>query len=346
MSFTRVNDYFVSEHGRVLEKLPRILSLVEPRRIQTPHGYDSTQGIGPATYLMSQQYRLTQRPMGGPPLELAGVSIAYEMMNHKMPIYFVSESLARAAAGTELPSDFLLHELHWPMPALVLGFPAQFMREYADLDSSYVWCSKLEARGYPAPFPINGPIMEPTFPKVSLQYYRIDKGSREPEIFIGSFPLHEPVNDVVRRYAYTDYTKAENIDVLKERLHMVASLVFKVLLILAAREGLIQMGECVRPRSEKRGRVKDALWSPNFIGSNYRTMKQGSGNGTTVSTHWRRGHMTWQVMGSREDFVSVSAMPRDADGGIDWSKADGDLKAKFYRSHRRTWIDPVLVGNL
>lgn len=342
---SRTSDYFVNERERFMGRLPEVQALVEPKRIQTPPGYDSAHGLGAATYMMSQQYRLTRRD-GGQPLELSGVTIAYELVKHKMPVFYVSEALAKAAAATQLPSDFLLSELFWPMPALVLGFPTEFMRNYADVDSSYVWCSHLDARQYPAPSGIVGPIIEPVFPKVALQYYRLHD-SGQPEIFVGSFPVSEPVNDVVRRYAYVDHTDAGDTDILKERLHMVASLVFKVLLILSARDGLIQMGECVRPRSEKKGKVRDALWAPNFIGVGYRTAQhKAPGDGSAVATHWRRGHMTWQVIGTRADFVSANALPRDAEGGFLWAGVPAELKEKFLRSHRRTWIEPVLVGDL
>jgi len=44
--------------------------------------------------------------------------------------------------------------------------------------------------------------------------------------------------------------------------------------------------------------------------------------------------------------VPVSSLPRDEEGGIRWTEVSDDTKDKFMRSHRRIWIDPVLVGSL
>ena len=43
--------------------------------------------------------------------------------------------VVRAVAATDLPHDFTLEDLHWPMPAMVVGFSALFMQEYLGRDS-------------------------------------------------------------------------------------------------------------------------------------------------------------------------------------------------------------------
>jgi hypothetical protein len=72
------------------------------------------------------------------------------------------------------------------------------------------------------------------------------------------------------------------------------------------------------------------------------------GNGTHASpkTHWRKGHLTHQRVGSikANDFVAVSALPRREDGEIDWFKVPEEMRNAFWRSHKRTWIEPTLVN--
>ncbi len=62
--------------------------------------------------------------------EIAAHVVAYQLIRYRVPIYFIDQQFVRAVAATNLPHDFTLNDLHWPMPAMVVGFPAQFMQEY------------------------------------------------------------------------------------------------------------------------------------------------------------------------------------------------------------------------
>jgi hypothetical protein len=55
--------------------------------------------------------------------EITAHAILYEVIRYKVPIYYVADAFLRAVAATDLPKDFTLHDLHWPMPGMVLGFP-------------------------------------------------------------------------------------------------------------------------------------------------------------------------------------------------------------------------------
>ena len=46
--------------------------------------------------------------------------------------------------ATDLPDDFTLEDLHWPMPAMGVEFPARFRQEYLGRDSGYGRCGRVE----------------------------------------------------------------------------------------------------------------------------------------------------------------------------------------------------------
>jgi hypothetical protein len=50
------------------------------------------------------------------------------------------------------------------------------------------------------------------------------------------------------------------------------------------------------------------------------------------------------VIGKKADLVPVGLLARDEKGGIDWSKVDEPTRARFWASHKRVWVDPILVG--
>ena len=73
------------------------------------------------------------------------------MIRHRGTIYFVREEFARAIAATDLPHDFTLDDLHWPLPGMVVGFPPLFMLEYMGRDVCYVYAANCDAGDYHVP---------------------------------------------------------------------------------------------------------------------------------------------------------------------------------------------------
>jgi hypothetical protein len=125
------------------------------------------------------------------------------------------------------------------------------------------------------------------------------------------------------------------------------SLVTRLLFILTIRPGSVTIGRCVRPEKIKKGKVKhDALWSPNIIGANYRTVREdGAGVGKSPREHYRRGHSILQVKGKKSDeLIKVEQLPRTEEGEIDWQNIDEITKKKFWARHERIWVKPILVA--
>ena len=44
------------------------------------------------------------------------------------------------------------------------------------------------------------------------------------------------------------------------------------------------------------------------------------------------------------DFVAIGLLPRREDGEIDWLTVPEETRFAFWRSHKRTWIEPILVN--
>jgi hypothetical protein len=88
-----------------------------------------------------------EQALGIPILQTAitAHAILYEIIRYSVPIYHVADAFIRAETATDLPRDFTLYDLHWPMPGMVLGFPVQFRQEYLGRDVCYVFCADLES---------------------------------------------------------------------------------------------------------------------------------------------------------------------------------------------------------
>ncbi len=129
-----------------------LAALLEPRRIQAPPGYHLTKCVS-AGLLPLLGNRVLKEAAGLPqvPTEVAAHVIIYQVVRYRVPLYFIDEGFVRTVAATDLPHDFTLEDLHWPMPAMVVAFPAQFMQEYLGRDVCYVYAANCDAGDYALP---------------------------------------------------------------------------------------------------------------------------------------------------------------------------------------------------
>ena len=320
----------------------------EPRRIVPPGGYHSPKCIAGAIYAQLAGVSYNQVVL---PDEIEAQLLMYAILNARVPVFYIDDAFVRAVAATKLPDDFIVADLKWPMPALVLGFPTKFMKEYTDRDICYVYAADL-ADGEHAPPSCLTSIFGfcPTLTCPAQISFEFNSGDGFAQFFVAGCFKNQRPNDRIRNCVYTDYADsppnriADN-ETLADRM---GSLVLKLLLILNIRPALVKTGQVVRQHKMKHGKSVGELWSANIIGVHYRTQRQPAGDGTQASPrwHWRRGHITHQRIGSLEspDFVSVSTIPRREDGEFDWDKAGPDTRDRFWRSHRRNWLEPILIN--
>jgi hypothetical protein len=243
--------------------------------------------------------------------------IAYQVINHGLHVYFVCDDFARAVAATDLPHDFTLDDLHWPLPGFVIAWPAMFMREAAGRDICYVYAANMDAGDHSVATMPGCPTITVPKAKVGWHYYAHD--GEHLELFVTLFPRDNPVDEAILRYGYVDYTGMRDqagVEADKALTDRVSALMLELLVVLNTRPNLVERGQCVRPKRIKRARLKQReLWSPNLIGWRYRVASAApAGTHASPRMHWRRGHIRNQPHGTG-------------------------------RTQRRLlWIEPMLVG--
>ena len=312
-----LSDYFARQHGLFADT--ELAALLEPRRIQAPPGYHSTKCVSAGLFVLLGS-RVVRAARGLPyiPTEIAAHVIAYQVIRYRVPIYFIEEQFIRAVAATDLPHDFTLDDLRWPMPALVVGFPERFMREYLGRDVCYIYAANCDAGDYTMPEPPGCPRITVPKSKVVWQFYCWQDGNLES--FVSPYLRQDRVDETISNYAYTDYTEIKDqagIATDKEVTDRLSALMLKLLVIMNTRSQFVEEGRCVRPQKIKHGRVKQCeLWSPNVIGRCYRTLRHERGGGPHANprVHWHRGHVRSQPCGPQ------------------WSL------------RKPVWIEPVLIG--
>lgn len=333
-----------------------LLEMLEPRKLAAPGGYASPKHVAVELYtgLSEIKFRIKHN-IRIEPTEVTALLINYSLLKASIPVFYVSEDFIRAVAATELPGDFILDDLHWPMPAMALGIPLKFSQEFLGRDIGYIVTARLEEGTHspPAWLPELPPILCPA--KVGFKFNSYVAGCMES--FVTSWLTRDRVNEAGTKYAYTDYSGGDLVQVAQdaERSRKIGALLLKLLVVLNTRPGFVEHGSITRPaKVNKRTGAKEQseLWSPNIIGFKFKPQWQQAAQGTHASPrfHWRKGHITHQRVGplNSPDFVPVAAIPRISEGPntgeFDWLKAAPEVRAAFWRCHVRRWVEPVLIN--
>ncbi len=168
------------------------------------------------------------------------------------------------------------------------------------------------------------------------------------ESSVSSYWCRDGIDQMLTNYDYTDYTNAapDLVAQNKDSTEKVSVLMLKLPCVLNWRDNLIEPARCILPAKCK-GAERTELWAPNIIGGHYhprRELATPAGTHASPRLHWRRGHATYQVIGKKEDLLPVGLLARDEKGEIDWPRVDEPTRARFWKSHKRVWVDPILVG--
>lgn len=323
-----------------------LMPVFEPKKRTGVGGYHSPKQTAAGLYMMiSENAASLSQSEFVIPQRITAQAISYAVLNLGVPLYHVADHFARAVAGTELPKDLRIEELKWPLPALVFAFPVQFMKEYLGIETSFVYAAEQQVSPLSSKHFPSMPEIEATEAKVSWMWYAWTNGRLEN--FVSSYQMDRLAAVIAQDFDYHDWTGASQ-DVIsqnKAAVDKVSLLMLKLLCVLNWRDGLITPERVERPERIKKGEKRPALWSPNYIGLNYRRpAKAPEGTHASPGVHTRIAHWSYQVIGKREDFVPVASLPRTQDGYIDWERVGDETKQKFWRSHKRIWIDHMVVG--
>jgi hypothetical protein len=277
-----LTEWMIDEHARHVEGHPW-QKVFEPRRICPPGGYHSPKVVA-ATMSAFFSNAAMEQALGIPMLqtEITAHAILYEIIRYKVQVYYVADAFLRAVAATDLPRDFTLYDLHWPMPGMVLGFPVQFMHEYLGRDVCSVYCADLAQGDHAAPpelnkVPFAGKCWTVSMPdKVAFMFSAFSKDGLGS--WVSAYRKADRVDEAITKYAYTDYTFSDSakVEADQETTQKLAALIFKLLVVLNTRPALVEPGGIERSekRHPKTGEItRSELWRANIIGAKYRVLR-------------------------------------------------------------------------
>jgi len=327
-------------HAECFEKLDRTLAMLEeghaefialarPRRVISPHGYHTSKYYPVSLYANAAMTIVN----AGDRTATVGYCCQRKLLDYQVPTYFVTEDLLNDLALTEPPKDLRLNdEFKWPMPAMTFMLPKDFARRYCGVEVLNLTVARFEPEermkscfttdlGPAEEVRIPGPFPRFCFHSEVLDRTGLMSAYSQSQPMDGR-TLGELLGEEMRYYGqFIDkmvgpqpgFFDAEKDGEVTDKL---ISIALKIMLVMSARPGLVTEGSCSRPARQKKGKEREALWSPSIIGASYVSHIRAPQGGTHESPriHWRKGHMRNQAHG-----------PGRAD-------------------HKIIWIQPMLVG--
>ena len=311
---------------KILANDPGARSLY-PRRIAYPHGYLNPMYYSLTCYGIIANYNVRREI--SEQTNRAMLTTANQILEHKLPVFFVDVNFLSACDATNLPPQMTFEEIHWPLPALLLSYPVEWIQRRFGWPLAMAACCRT-AGGNIEPCAIfqrtldhdpqmgtQNPMCLFHFPHYQKDGNPTDYASRYPEAHpLGSLNTSDAQFEDCTAKERKFYNQVESGlgDALVDRpegptheqeiemLNGLTVLTAKVLLAMTHRPHLITMGSQTRKEKRHNGVLdKEALWSPNLVGHGYQIKRSVSagGEGTHASPrmHWRCGHWHYVVHG-------------------------------------------------
>ncbi len=303
-----------AEAGRLMDEIRDYENLLTPKRYLTPSGFSNprhiSQGlatlVGPA---IEKIYQETNRSLLG---------VIDSLLTCGMPFFFIKKELVEALIDTELPDEMTLKDVKWPFPGLTVMLPNGLIKApkiggIAEAELNCVFITKHESGPYYSQLLKKNTGIEGNFMRVSA-ITTIKEENGDPENPSFSYAVASSAMDAsVAGFMKSDsmsvnlgkhgLTEEETNRVVNEWTNFIFTLGLKILLLIQSRpEVFVKEPELARPAKSKKGRTKEALWHPNFIGRNWSRSVPGlGGEGVSPRMHWRRGHWRNQAVGPRTE---------------------------------------------
>jgi hypothetical protein len=316
------------------EKYPLAWAKVCPRRYSTPLNFDNPRkySVSMIANIIAATNPKAMKPSGSETDEsnsalITSVLCAHYLVDKMVPTYFVAEDFCRAAAATQPPEDFTLSHILWPMPSMLLVLPNSFSIEFFGHHVPFISVNKIEGKEHQ--LKQVGEVPQRMLIRVANDKFCAHASVYFPGFNFGvdyecNWPLSSKISSITDSNDFTSWGELDNlpqttVEEDTKLANKISDLAIKIMLAMTARPTLVESNSvCDRPVRIKKGQVvREALWSPNFIGKQY-TVVRDTPVGTHASPrmHWRRGFMRNQAFGP---------------GLVE---------------HRLVWIDPVLVRKL
>lgn len=225
-----------------------------------------------------------------------------------VPTYFVRRELAQTALMTEPPDDLSLEEIKWPHRAMLFILPHGFLRHSDGHDYSFLLLAKLP----------KGTVLSSGHQEYVLgitQYIAVTGAGIDQEnglLYLSHAFLSpdrfETVGEWRRRekkpYRFLDVDTLEPVVASKDDEDFAAQLIpfgLNLLTMMTVRPELVTEEECVREHKVRKKKEQSELWSPNWIGRDYRVIRRvrpaTEETGSPKRIHWTRGHFRKQRYG-------------------------------------------------
>lgn len=226
------------------------------------------------------------------------------------PLYWIGHDILMAAMASDLPDDLNAEDMRWPRDAMTFMLPTGALRE----GDGHVEIITI-ARHTDALESVDASLAERDGVAPFAESYRglmmIDTYHSKETVGQSTYTLRGPLSGMLSRTssAAVDQDRQAwgmmgiDLSEVKASTNDVMKTAINLLLIMQARRELLTGGDALHGVKVKRGSVKShaTLWSPLWIGKDYRISREAPGVGThaTPRLHWRKGHWRNQPYGER-----------------------------------------------
>lgn len=315
---------------KLCRMMPEVTKLAYPRRYELPGNYTSpkvlTLPVATAVCALTRWCDEAQAIMAGagPGIESAKVTAEHpygevlpdtvewvclmsKLVEMRVPTYFVGEAMARAVANTDLPKDFALRDVDWPLDAVLFALPNGAVKAPRGEYLVQVAVGKLDAGSYTFPNVINDGTHIIDRHVLATPECHVLAISSTGRLFAWKSTMDATsVHDAANTGADTicNVEDGSDIDFTKE---VVSRIGLQLLLVMAACPDRVEKtSRVVKPKLKVRGEViAREIWSPNFFGRRYAVKtathdgaSDGASDGRKMPMHWRRGHLRNQRFGA------------------------------------------------
>jgi len=289
---------------------PAFLHTAMPKRYNAPGNYPNFGKVFvPSAY---QNAFLNTAGYGTNETVNSGYTVFAKLAQYQVPVYYVAVGLCDALSATAPPNELMLDDIKWPMPAMVFMLPTAFSHKFFGRQVNFISAARFTA-GEDIPSPgeiLTGKMqtvgVDSPCDQIIIYYEAVEPKNGLVSNYNSNSPVTRRVGDVFFddiKYNGEIWSPEQMFDVQEDGAfaNRVFMFVVKMLLVMTARQSYVETGVEQRPAKMKHGRLRDALWSPNYIGRAYKAKSEDGGAGGTHASprlHWRRGHIRNQPHGT------------------------------------------------
>jgi hypothetical protein len=246
------------------------------------------------------------------------------LIEKQVPTYFVSKAILQALLNTDLPKDFSLKDMPWPLDAMLFALPEGIL-EGPDGDIKLLAVVKLNKGQHYSNMGISwdNQVLDSWLENADLVNADSDRVSVVALNGQGKiYGWHKPIDDTdineaveplggvfdltnLRHKSGAQTESNEEEEFVFKNLQKAA---FQIILAMLACPEMIEGGVIERPEKKKKGKTQHALWAPNFFGKAYRRYEVVGKNDEpshSKRTHWRRGYFRHQRFGPGSKGIKI-----------------------------------------